>query len=74
MADFITDLQDLFKTFEEKELTHLKQYKKNKIHESLLEVLQSSSFFSKEYTQQQFKTVPRFKKKHIIILEVILLN
>jgi hypothetical protein len=63
MTDFLTELQNLFKTFEEKELMHLKQYKKNKIHESLLEVLQSSLFFMKEYTQQKFKKSNRFKEK-----------
>jgi hypothetical protein len=63
MTDFLTELRELFKTFEEKELMHLKQYKKNKIHESLLEVLQSSLFFMEEYTQQKFKKSNRFKEK-----------
>ena len=58
MTDFLTELRELFKTFEEKELMHLN-------HESLslLQVLQSSLFFREEYTQQQFKISKRFKEK-----------
>lgn len=74
MTDFFTELRELFDTFKDDELKHLKQNKSNRNQDSLLEVLQSSHFFMEQYIQQQFKTVSRFKEKYIIIIEVILLN
>jgi hypothetical protein len=61
MTDFLDELKQLFNTFQENELKHLKQ--RNKVHKSLLETLMENEFFSKEYIQQQFKRSKRFREE-----------
>ena len=64
MTDFLVELRELFDTFKDDELKHLKQNKSKKNQDSLLlQLLMESKFFMEQYIQQQFKTVPRFRKK-----------
>ena len=63
MTDFLTELKELFDTFNEEELKHLKPKYSSTKHESLLDVLQSSSFFMKQYIHQQFKRSKRFREE-----------
>ena len=61
MSDFLKELEELFDTFKNDELKHLKQ--RNKSHNSLLKTLTESKFFTEQYIQQQFKKSKRFKEK-----------
>lgn len=61
MTDFLAELEELFNTFKEEELTHLLNKSKN--HESLLKTLMESKFFKEQYINQQFKRSNRFRKK-----------
>ena len=61
MSDFLNELEILFETFKDDELTHLKEH--NRVHNSLLQTLRESKFFMKEYIEQQFKRSKRFKEK-----------
>ena len=51
MTDFLDELKQLFNTFQEDELKHLKQRKN--VHNSLLQTLMESEFFREEYIQQE---------------------
>jgi hypothetical protein len=61
MSDFLKELEELFDTFKNDELKHLKQ--RNSVHNSLLQTLMKSEFFKEEYIQQEFKKSKRFKEK-----------
>jgi hypothetical protein len=61
MSNFLDELKELFNTFQEDELKHLKQ--RNKVHETLLQTLMESKFFMEEYINQEFKKSKRFRKK-----------
>jgi len=51
MSDFLAELKELFDTFHEDELKHLKQGRN--VHNSLLQTLMESNFFRKEYINQE---------------------
>ena len=64
MTDFLTELRELFDTFRDDELKHLKQNKSKKNQDSLLlQLLMESKFFMEQYIEQQFKKSDRFKEK-----------
>jgi hypothetical protein len=62
MSEFLSELEELFNTFNEEERKHLKQ-RKNVHNSFLLETLMESEFFMEQYIHQQFKRSKRFKEK-----------
>jgi len=51
MSDFLDELKELFNTFHDDELKHLKQGRN--VHNSLLETLMGSKFFTEQYINQE---------------------